>query len=76
MAMRLICLSVEAFQAEESAFSWNLPCRHSYHGASVQAASVYVKFSHTHDVAYLVVYPIDGKFSKIRGLHQIEITDK
>jgi len=39
-------------------------------------ASVYLNVSHTHDVAYLDIYPIDGKFSKIRGLHQIEITDK
>ena len=39
-------------------------------------ASVYVNVSHSHDVAYLDIYPLDGKFTKIRGMHQIEITDK
>jgi hypothetical protein len=38
-------------------------------------ASASVTVSHTHTVNYLGLYPIDGKFASLRGLHKIEIHD-
>jgi hypothetical protein len=34
-----------------------------------------MSISRNHDVSYLGQYPIDGKFSSIRGMHKIEIND-